>query len=50
MPEGSQPIAILCVGHVDAFYPAPMLEIEQWDRRRPMETILFDNAWGNSCK
>lgn len=50
MPEGSQPIAILCVGHVDAFYPAPMLEIEQWDRRRPTETILFDNAWGNSCK
>lgn len=50
MPGGSQPIAILCVGHVDAFYPAPMLEIEQWDRRRPMETILFDNAWGTPCK
>lgn len=25
---GHQPLAILCLGHVEAFYPAPMLELE----------------------
>lgn len=48
MPIDSQPIAILCVGHVDAFYPAPMLEIERWDRRRLIQEIVFENSWGNT--
>jgi 5,6-dimethylbenzimidazole synthase len=48
MPEGSQPIAVLCVGHVEAFYPAPMLEIERWDSRRPLSEILYEDAWGRS--
>jgi len=46
MPEGSQPIAILCVGHVEAFYPAPMLQIEGWDERRKLQDIVFENTWG----
>ncbi len=48
MPEGSQPIAILCVGHVEAFYPAPILEIEKWDERRTLDEIVFENTWGQS--
>lgn len=47
MPEGSQPIAVLCVGQVDEFYTAPMLELENWDRRRPLADILFENSWDN---
>ncbi len=50
MPEGSQPIAILCVGHVEAFYPAPMLEIERWDQRRPLSEILYEDAWGGGSE
>ncbi|RJF92181.1 5,6-dimethylbenzimidazole synthase [Noviherbaspirillum saxi] len=49
MPDGSKPIAILCVGHVEEFYPMPMLEIEKWDQRRRVETVLFDNSWDNPC-
>jgi 5,6-dimethylbenzimidazole synthase len=49
MPEGSQPIAVLCVGHVEAFYPAPMLEIERWDSRRPLSEILYQDTWGKSA-
>jgi 5,6-dimethylbenzimidazole synthase len=48
MPADSQPIAILCIGHVDEFYPAPMLETEGWDQRRKMEQILFEDTWGNT--
>lgn len=46
MPEGSEPVAILCVGQVESFYPAPMLELEEWDRRRRVEGLLYQDAWG----
>lgn len=45
MPPGSQPIAILCVGQVEAFYRAPMLEEEGWDRRRPLSGMLYQDSW-----
>jgi 5,6-dimethylbenzimidazole synthase len=46
MPEGSQPVGILCIGHVEAFYPAPMLELTDWARGRPLEELVFQNRWG----
>ena len=46
MPDGSQPIAVLCVGHVEEFYTAPMLELERWDQRRPLNEIMFEDRWG----
>ncbi|SHN44676.1 cob(II)yrinic acid a,c-diamide reductase [Duganella sacchari] len=49
MPEGSQPIAVLCVGQVHEFYTAPMLELEKWDQRRPISEILFENRWDNAA-
>jgi 5,6-dimethylbenzimidazole synthase len=45
MPEGSQPIAVLCVGHVEQFYPVPMLESEGWDTRRLLSDIVYQNYW-----
>ena len=47
MPDGSQPIAVLCVGHVDEFYTAPMLELEKWDQRRPLSDVMFEDRWDN---
>ncbi|HEX7642600.1 MAG TPA: 5,6-dimethylbenzimidazole synthase [Burkholderiaceae bacterium] len=48
MPKGSMPIAILCVGQVEAFYPAPMLQTEGWDTRRKLCEVVFENAWGKA--
>jgi 5,6-dimethylbenzimidazole synthase len=45
MPTGAKPIAVLCLGHVEAFYPKPMLELEGWDTRRKMKDIVFENLW-----
>lgn len=45
MPTGSQPVAILCLGHVKSFYERPMLEIEQWASRQPLENLLSENSW-----
>jgi 5,6-dimethylbenzimidazole synthase len=46
MPAGSKPVAILCIGHVPAFYPAPMLEIERWRKRERLGELVFRDAWG----
>jgi 5,6-dimethylbenzimidazole synthase len=46
MPEGSQPIAILCLGPVDAFYDQPMLQAEKWASRADLADMLFEDVWG----
>ncbi|WP_018866958.1 MULTISPECIES: 5,6-dimethylbenzimidazole synthase [unclassified Thioalkalivibrio] len=46
MPEGGYPIAVLCLGHVERFYDRPMLETAGWDRRRPLEELVFQDRWG----
>jgi 5,6-dimethylbenzimidazole synthase len=45
MPEGSQAIAILCLGHVEEFYKKPMLELENWASARKLEDFLSENTW-----
>tara|TARA_R110002050_G_scaffold1244_2_gene8547 strand:- start:73849 stop:74499 length:651 start_codon:yes stop_codon:yes gene_type:complete len=47
MPAGAKPVAILCLGHVDAFYTAPMLEEENWRHVDELSDVLFENTWGN---
>ncbi|VWB84263.1 cob(II)yrinic acid a,c-diamide reductase [Burkholderia pseudomultivorans] len=46
MPDGAKPIAVLCIGHVDAFYAKPMLEEARWAARMPIDACLFENGWG----
>lgn len=47
LPVGARPVAILCLGHVEAYYPVPMLEQEDWCRRRPWQEFVFYDTWGN---
>lgn len=46
MPEGSEPVAVLCLGHVEEFYPKPMLEQSGWAEPQPLESLLWHNRWG----
>ncbi|MBX8495561.1 5,6-dimethylbenzimidazole synthase [Pseudomonas cichorii] len=48
MPEGAKPLAILCLGPVEEFYPAPMLVLEGWAQARPLNELLYENQWGVS--
>ena len=48
MPEGSKPVAILCIGHVDAFYQKPMLVEENWTDESPLEELLYSDQWGKA--
>ena len=46
MPEGSRPVAILCLGPVDSFYDQPMLQAEKWACRTPLADMVFEDTWG----
>ena len=46
MPAGAKPLAVLCLGPVEAFYEAPMLVLEGWARERPLSEMLYENHWG----
>jgi 5,6-dimethylbenzimidazole synthase len=50
MPGGSEPVAILCLGHVEAFYPRPMLEMENWASKRPLPELLMENQWADTVE
>ncbi len=46
MPAGAKPLAVLCLGPVQAFYPAPMLSLEGWAEPQPLAEMLYENHWG----
>ncbi|WP_321346675.1 5,6-dimethylbenzimidazole synthase [Halopseudomonas oceani] len=45
LPAGARPVAVLCLGPVDAFYSRPMLEQERWAEARPLDDMLFTDQW-----
>lgn len=47
IPPTGKPVAILCVGHVENFYDKPMLEKENWAKRKHLDTVIFENQWNN---
>ena len=48
MPAGARPVAVLCLGPVDAFYARPMLEELGWTQGRPLDELIFTDSWGQS--
>ncbi|MDU9027166.1 5,6-dimethylbenzimidazole synthase [Pseudomonas mediterranea] len=46
LPAGAKPLAILCLGPVESFYPAPMLALEGWAQPRSLNELLYENRWG----
>lgn len=46
MPAGSHPVAILCLGPVEAFYDQPMLQRDHWAARATLAELVFEDRWG----
>jgi len=46
LPEGAEAVAVICLGPVREFYPAPMLALEGWRQPRALGELLFENQWG----
>lgn len=47
IPKSGKAVAILCIGHVEEFYDKPMLEKENWAKRKQLDTVVFENQWDN---
>lgn len=45
MPTGAEPVAVICLGPVNEFYPAPMLALQGWTQPRPLQELLFEDGW-----
>jgi 5,6-dimethylbenzimidazole synthase len=48
MPEGSRPVAVLCLGHVTEFYPRPMLEMTEWTRGCRIADLVHTDYWSDA--
>jgi len=46
LPQGARPVAILCLGPVEEFYPRPMLVEQGWTEEQPLAELVFTDAWG----
>jgi len=44
-PDGSKPVALLCLGPVVEFYDKPMLESAGWREREAMDVVLGENQY-----
>jgi 5,6-dimethylbenzimidazole synthase len=48
MPEGSRPVAVLCLGYVPEFYSRPMLEEAGWAQRADLDEFVHIDFWKES--
>ncbi|KUI41257.1 5,6-dimethylbenzimidazole synthase [Mycobacterium sp. IS-1590] len=48
MPNGAEPVAILCLGPVPEFPDRPQLEIDEWTTGRPLAEFVAENRWPSS--
>jgi 5,6-dimethylbenzimidazole synthase len=49
IPAGVAVVAYLCVGFVERAYRRPELEVKGWASRLPLETLIFEDKWGQAC-
>ena len=45
MPDGAEPVAVLCLGPVPDFPERPQLELDDWAHGRPLSEFVAENGW-----
>tara|TARA_R110002020_G_scaffold16900_12_gene60077 strand:+ start:1911 stop:2591 length:681 start_codon:yes stop_codon:yes gene_type:complete len=45
IPERIEIVAYLCLGYVDELYERPELEVKGWNRRLPLDELIFEDRW-----
>jgi len=48
LPAHVEPVAYLCLGYVDYFRNEPELQDRGWDRRLPVDELVFTDGWGET--
>lgn len=47
IPPHIDPIALLSVGYTNQYPEKPILELANWEKRRELNDLIFENKWGN---
>lgn len=47
IPPHVEPIALMSIGYTDQYPDKPILELANWEKRRPMDELIFEDKWGN---
>ncbi len=50
IPEHVKTVAYLCLGYVTEFPGKPMLEEANWEKRIPLEELIFWDGWNQKCQ
>ena len=45
IPDRIEIVAYLCLGYVDELYERPELEVKGWNRRLPLDELIFEERW-----
>ncbi|MDR7333687.1 5,6-dimethylbenzimidazole synthase [Roseateles asaccharophilus] len=48
LPTGAQPLGLLCLGPVERFYEAPMLEQQGWRQGRLLSEMVMQDFWSEN--
>ena len=46
LPDHVVPVAYLCLGYVEELHQKPELEVKGWRQRLDLESLVFQNRWG----
>lgn len=49
-PPDNKLVAYLCLGYVDKFFETPELETLNWEKRRPIHSVIYHDNYENSVK
>ncbi|MEZ2657418.1 5,6-dimethylbenzimidazole synthase [Aneurinibacillus aneurinilyticus] len=49
LPPHIDPVALLSLGYTDDYPAAPILETEKWEKRRELDTLIYQNKWGGTA-
>lgn len=47
IPFHIDPIALISVGYTDQYPDRPLLEIHNWEKRKNLEKLIFEDKWDN---
>lgn len=50
LPDHVVPVAYLCLGYVEYFRSGPELEDRGWDKRLPVDSLVFTDHWGSQAQ
>lgn len=47
IPPHIEPVALLSIGYTDQYPDKPILELANWEKRRLMDELIFEDKWGS---